>query len=764
MENNKKSSGCLPAMRYENGRSLPLDVECPDPFVLRFDGMYYLYFTCGGKQMYCYQSENLIDFSMVDNGVLPHGVIYDYDADENHPDSLTPFAPEVCYYDGTFYMIASPSGNGHYLFASDSPKGPFRSVSKNLGRKIDGSFFLDGDEKVYLYGAFDDALKVYSLSEDFSNIEEEAFLSPAHLGRWNEGPYMLRRYGRYYLTYCGAHFLSTDYRVDYCSGKAPFNPLFPLCYKREKTILISTEKDFYGLGHSCTVLGPDLDSYFLVYHNLLDDRRRFLNLSRLSFSGEKMGVNGARLHDVPFVPQAYRAKDGDELVDIGDAYVLDLYSEETFSVEFNNIGTGRMVFSYLDNNHYGFLDFDGKQLVLGKKEFEEEILTTIPLSHTYRTDVLHSFLLQYRRGYLALYFDHMEKLYAFPCSYRAGKVGYLKKYTFLTIGSTSLSAFALGSSEEKYPKDSLLFANGYDPEQSKNVSPTTPYLHLGLDSRVSYAIDIPEDGDYLVLMTLRRGYQGKRLSIEKEGAISFPVYLEEEETGKEESEVLLSSIPFKKGAQYLTFVGEEDLYFSQIRLVKKEEALEVQLDFTREQNEKSFFFRESPTRKEDGYHLEDEGSSALLYEKKTSSDEVALTFLPETIEEDGMFCLLFEASEFCNNFVEDGDGKDNPTSYRGFSLSLTKNTVQLSRVDFNYTEALASKPYSYKDGAEVTLSLRRIKNRLEGSIDGEQIFSLPVSLGNREGKAGFLTYHAKAVLKALSIRNRKEENESIFFH
>lgn len=764
MEKNRKNMGCLPIQRYENGRPLDSDRECPDPFVLRFDGVYYLYFTCGGKQMYCYQSENLIDFSMVDNGVLPPGVIYDYDADENHPESLTPFAPEVCYYDGTFYMIASPSGNGHYLFAASSPKGPFHCVSKNLGRKIDGSFFLDGDGKAYIYGAFDDALKVYSLSTDFSEVREEAFLSSAHLGRWNEGPYMLRRYGRYYLTYCGAHFLSTDYRVDYCSGKSPFNPLLPLCYQREKTILISTEKDFYGLGHSCTVLGPDLDSYFLVYHNLLDDRRRYLNLSRLSFSGEKMGVNGARLHEVPFVPQALKAKDGDALVEEKDAYVLDLFSDETFSVEFNNVGKGRMVFSYLDNNHYGFLDFDGEKIALGKMDFTEEVLTTVTLSHPYRCDVLHSFLLQYRRGYLALYFDHMEKLYAFPCIYASGKVGYLKNHTFLTLASTSLSPFALGSSEEKYPKDSILFANGYDPEHSKNVSPTTPYLHLGLDSRVSYAVDIPEDGDYLILMTLRKGYQGKRLSIEKEGAVSFPVFLEEEETSSEESEILLSEIPFKKGAQYLTVVGEEDLYFSEIRLVKKEPSLEVSLDFTREQNEKDFFFRASPLRREDGYHLDDEGSSAILYDRKTSSDAVKATFRIEAWKEDSMFSLLFEASEFCNNFVEDGDGKDNPTSYRGFSLSVMKNSVVLSRVDFNYTEVLASKPYTPNEGEMITLSLRRIGNRLEGSVDDVKLFSLPVSEGNRQGKAGFLAYHGKAVLSSLSILNGKAEEKSLFFH
>lgn len=70
----------------------------------------------------------------------------------------TPYAPEVIYYNGKFYMTASPLGKGHYIFESDSPEGPFKTITGNIGRSIDGSFFIDKNENVYFYGAMEEEL------------------------------------------------------------------------------------------------------------------------------------------------------------------------------------------------------------------------------------------------------------------------------------------------------------------------------------------------------------------------------------------------------------------------------------------------------------------------------------------------------------------------------------------------------------------------------------------------------------------------------
>ena len=121
--------------------------EAPDPFVYRFNGWYYLYPTTNGGAQKAYKSQDLYNWEPVSNGVLRDGLVYDYTNDSNRPSSQTPFAPEVIYYNGKFYMVSSPSGNGHYIFESDSPEGPFYAITDNVGRNIDGNFFIDSNEK-----------------------------------------------------------------------------------------------------------------------------------------------------------------------------------------------------------------------------------------------------------------------------------------------------------------------------------------------------------------------------------------------------------------------------------------------------------------------------------------------------------------------------------------------------------------------------------------------------------------------------------------
>ncbi len=749
MAENEK--GCLKVPElYNNKKIMGQNQECPDPFVLRFDGKYYLYFTKGGRKLYAYCSSDLLHYEEVDNHVLEKGVIYDYDKDENHPESETPFAPEVTYYDGTFYMVASPSGNGHYIFSSSSPIGPFRCISKNIDRKIDGSFFLDGDENIYLYAAFDDALKVYSVSDDFKEIgKKETFLSPCHLGRWNEGPYMLRRYGRYYLTYCGAHFLSTDYRVDYATSKVGCDLFSPLFYTRQDTILVSTKKDFYGLGHSCTVLGPDLDSYFLVYHNLMDDKRRFYNISRLSFYSDRLAVNGARPNEIPYIEKAKTVMDSDHLVEEKGAYLLDAFSNDTFSVEFNNVGEGRMVFSYLDTNHYGYLDFKGDKIILGKKLFDEEVLKVIPLKKKYRLDVVHSFLLQYREGYVALYFDHMEKLAMYPASFEPGKVGYLTDNRFERILSTSLSRFALGSSEEEYYKDHILLANSFDPRLRKGISKMSPYIHLSNGKRATYRIYVPDDGEYQISATLRKGYLFRQFSLQV-GKLLYPIYLEEE-SGAEEDRVLLATVSLRKGFQTLSLIGEDDISIAEIDFEKVVDEKPTEIDFKEEINKTDFFLRNEMIKTQNGLMTSDSVSSGILYEKEYHYDKTSISIIPESIEKNGSLSLLYHVSDFCNNFIEDGDGKDNPYSFRGFELALTCDSVVLRKVDFNYTRDLMSYSYPFVPNKGITLSLKMIGNSLVAYLDGDEIFSYTVSKGNFLGQPGFLAYKAKGILCSLKV-------------
>lgn len=83
-----------------------------DPFVMRFDGKYYLYPSTsdgmGGIKVFV--SNDLINWE--------YG---GYAVSQTESSSVGAYAPEVIYYNGNFYMCQSKGGKGHYIYKSDSP-------------------------------------------------------------------------------------------------------------------------------------------------------------------------------------------------------------------------------------------------------------------------------------------------------------------------------------------------------------------------------------------------------------------------------------------------------------------------------------------------------------------------------------------------------------------------------------------------------------------------------------------------------------------
>lgn len=237
-----------------------------DPFVLRFNGRYYLYCTNPGVK--CWSSDDLLSWRE-EGCVTP---------EEEFP-GLVPFAPEVTYENGFFYMYTSPHGLGHYVLRSESPLGPFRKITPNVGHSIDFSVFLDEDGRRYAFWADDAGILGCEMPAP------DAFGPPrlvgAFLHGWTEGPFVVKRDGVYHLTYTGNHYLSRGYRIHSAVADAPLGP-----YREspDNPLIVQTEGDVVGLGHSSTVTGPDLRSFYLLYHNLNPDRSRDLNVDRVLFS------------------------------------------------------------------------------------------------------------------------------------------------------------------------------------------------------------------------------------------------------------------------------------------------------------------------------------------------------------------------------------------------------------------------------------------------------------------------------------------------
>lgn len=258
-----------------------------DPFVLRYNGRYYLYGT--NPDVRCWSSEDLVNWTL-EGSAVP----------EDEFPGLVPFAPEVVYWNGAFYMYTSPHGFGHYVLKSNSPTGPFRKITGNIGHSIDFSIFIDDDGQWYAYWADDRGIVGCKMNSPTEFGEE--VLVGAYLHGWTEGPFVIKKDGKYHLTYTGNHFLSKGYRINAAIAD---NPLGPYRDDPYNPVIVSAEGDVVGLGHSSTVLGPDLHTHYIVYHNLNPDKTRDLNIDPVVFTSSKVYVLGPTTtpRPVPVLPQ-----------------------------------------------------------------------------------------------------------------------------------------------------------------------------------------------------------------------------------------------------------------------------------------------------------------------------------------------------------------------------------------------------------------------------------------------------------------------------
>ena len=135
---------------------------------------------------------------------------------------------------------------------------------------IDGHVFIDEDQKTYFYYSKDcsenyvdgkgriSEICVCELSDDLLSLVGEpiTLFGPSEdydsmmVGdqSWNEGPYVLKKDGIYYLSYSANFYASKDYCI--CLAKSE-NPLGPFV-KHDEPILThkDVDGDFSGPGHN----------------------------------------------------------------------------------------------------------------------------------------------------------------------------------------------------------------------------------------------------------------------------------------------------------------------------------------------------------------------------------------------------------------------------------------------------------------------------------------------------------------------------------
>lgn len=260
-----------------------------DPYVLRAEGRYWLYAAGAEKGTFTVRvSDDLTHWG-------PAKEIFRAGADSWSLDCY--WAPECHVIDGRYCLFYSanqrhnPAGEAETfriaVAVCDTPDGAFRDL---LGRPIfdPGYPIIDGnilqeDGRIYLYysrccykhrvGQWEESwIYGVELKRDLSGIIGEPRLllrpeqpwegrsAPTTGRRWNEGSFICRRDGRYYMLYSANYFLEPHYAMGYAVASAPLGPWVKAA---ENPVVTGTEA-VSGTGHGCLVETPD--GLAAVYH------------------------------------------------------------------------------------------------------------------------------------------------------------------------------------------------------------------------------------------------------------------------------------------------------------------------------------------------------------------------------------------------------------------------------------------------------------------------------------------------------------------
>jgi len=236
-----------------------------DPELHYFQGKFYIYPTYSAKYeeqtfFEAFESKNLTDWNSV-------GRVLDF-ATVPWSTNRAAWAPTVIERDGKFFMYFSAGdGAGIGVAKADHPAGPFQDALgaplikeyHHGAQPIDAHAFLDDDGQAYLYyGGWRHAVVVklrkdmLATEGEFKEITPEGYV---------EGPFMLKKNGKYYFMWSEGSWGDSSYGVAYAIADSPTGP-----FVRRGKILQSDPAIGNSTGHHSVLKLPGRDEYVICYH------------------------------------------------------------------------------------------------------------------------------------------------------------------------------------------------------------------------------------------------------------------------------------------------------------------------------------------------------------------------------------------------------------------------------------------------------------------------------------------------------------------
>ena len=574
---------CAAAEEYTNpmtveGQYPPIttgadDYGVGDPFVLRWNGMYYMYPSTCEERVRVYTSRDLVNWTY--EGYCTRGRDVDF-----------AYAPEVVYWRGSFYMITSPRGNGHYVLKSDSPLGPFELITGNFGHSIDGSFFKTDDGQLMMLFPDNWIIKSAMLDEETLLPGRTVSTTGATLKHWTEGPGLFRRGDWYYLTFTGNHVCSTGYQVSFASRKG--GPRGNFAQREDATLLINSVygDDFKGLGHSANVVGPDLDSMYITYHSLvsLTGPARLYNLDRLFTNGGLLYTSGPSNSPmpVPEMPDVWGDAGGElhGFTGQADGYFAEIPETDTFTQEWNftlNGGSATLLIGQKDGKDVTVaVDQTSITLMVGEKKDASEKLPEIGPA-----DCLHTLRVEVTPEIAYFYVDDMRVLTMKKPGVTTSRIGAIAADD-VTYAFMACTAEALGSSDNTALK---LLPGGFSARHALNSAELTledfgtQEELAALLGKADYNVRVAQAGQYCFDLLVRKADKGKTVSITLDGEILWTGVVPEF-TGRGKTFTFTTdAVTLPAGDHTLTITAEEVL-LNRVSAFAYEPVEAMSFDFT----------------------------------------------------------------------------------------------------------------------------------------------------------------------------------------
>jgi beta-xylosidase len=193
--------------------------------------------------------------------------------------SFAIWAPATMYANGKYYLFFGANDiqsdkeyGGIGVAIADKPEGPYKDalgkplIDKfhNGAQPIDQFVFRDDDGQFYIYYGGWRHCNMAKLSNDLLSIvpfEDGTSFKEITPEQYVEGPFMVKRNGKYYLMWSEGGWTGPNYSVAYAMADSPYGP-----FKRIGKILQQDPKVATGAGHHSVIHIPGTDEWIIVYH------------------------------------------------------------------------------------------------------------------------------------------------------------------------------------------------------------------------------------------------------------------------------------------------------------------------------------------------------------------------------------------------------------------------------------------------------------------------------------------------------------------